>query len=367
MRPTIAIDARMLHATGIGTYVEEMLTGFSSAQNEFRFRILCAPPDQMMGLPAEKFEFQRATSAIYSVREQWELAHLARGADLLHCPHYNVPYFHKGPMVVTIHDLTHLAHRDFVPNRVAYCYARWMLKAAADHARQVITVSHFSKEAICDTLRIPERKVHVVLYPIPKRMLPNGTAETSTIEKFNVNRPYVLFVGLLKPHKNVEALLRAFALLPEPVRTAHQLVIAGKLDTSYPALRQLWQELRLHDRVRFTGYVTDAQLRALYTGASVFALPSLNEGFGLPALEAMAYGVPVIVSGTSSLPEVVGDAGILVDPRDDHSIAQALERLLSDEELRKSLGERGRQRAQSFSRREFVSRHLEIYRSALEG
>jgi glycosyltransferase involved in cell wall biosynthesis len=398
MIKVVTIDARMLGATGIGTYLSELLAGLASTNHEFRFRVLRAcsdciglgEPEQNRvtaeaqrlrdkqkengaspgtfseaGFHPERFEFIRARASIYSLTEQREIARLARDGDLLHCPHYNVPYFFKGRMVVTIHDLTHLAHRDFVPNRLAYYYARVMLKAAAHHARQVITVSEFSRKSICQTLGVPENKVRVISYGVPRRILQSGPPNMVLLEKLRVTQPYILFVGLLKPHKNVQALLRAFGLLPEQVRASHQLVIAGKLDTCYPALSRLSQELRLSDRVVFTGYVEDDGLRALYAGAKVFVLPSLNEGYGLPVLEAMAYGVPVIVSKISSLPEVAGDAGILVDPRDYQSIAKALEFVLSNKQLRRGLGERGRKRAHSFSAKEFALKHLEVYRAAL--
>lgn len=400
MAPVVTLDLRMLAFSGVGTYIGELLAGFASLDHEFRFRVLCACPERVTqkeaklgsfsteaqrqspfhdveaGLscrtgnggikpPLHAFEFVPASASIYSLREQWQIARLARSSDLLHCPHYNIPYLYKGRMVVTIHDLTHLAHRDFVPNRVAYYYARFMLKAAAHHARQIITVSQFSKRSICQTLDVPEEKVHVISYGIPRHVLRSDPANASLLNRFRITKPYVLFVGLLKPHKNVQALLRAFALLPISVREPHQLVIAGGFDSCYTVLRLLSERLSLHDQVVFTGHVTDDELRALYAGAKAFVLPSLNEGYGLPVLEAMASGVPVVVSNISSLPEVAGDAGILVNPRDHQSIAKALERLLGDDELRNSLGEHGRKRAQSFSAKEFALKHLEIYRAAL--
>ncbi len=413
MTPLVTIDARMLASSGIGTYLGELLAGFAAVDHEFRIRVLCAHPERLGDREAEQdslttgaqrhgerrpqhwsegdcrdeepslsrgtedgdikpqisvceqFEFVRAASPIYSLREQWEIARLAREADLLHCPHYNIPYFYRGRLVVTIHDLTHLARADFVPNRAAHYYARFMLKAAARHARQVITVSQFSKKSICETLDAPEEKVHVISYGVPQRILQNSPANLSLADKLKVRKPYVLFVGALKPHKNVQAMLRAFALLPEQLKISHQLVVAGKLDTSYPALSELSRELSLDDQVVFTGHVKDNELCALYAEAKVFVLPSLNEGYGLPVLEAMAYGVPVVVSNTSSLPEVAGNAGILVDPRDDQSIAKALEGVLGDAELRASLGERARKRAHSFSTKGFALKHLEVYRAAL--
>jgi len=185
------------------------------------------------------------------------------------------------------------------------------------------------------------------------------------LRELQVNGPYILFVGLLKPHKNVHGLIRAFARLPVEKRSLYQLVIAGKKDKSYPDFERLTMQLGLERKVVFTGYVSDLDLDALYTGATVFVLPSFNEGFGLPALEAMARGIPVVVSDRSSLPEVVGDAGLLVDPYDIQSIANAIEQLTADESLRRELGRRGRDRAQLFSARLFAKKHLEVYREVL--
>ncbi|MGH2507880.1 MAG: glycosyltransferase family 4 protein, partial [Ktedonobacteraceae bacterium] len=290
MKNTIVIDARTLGGTGLGRYVSDLLENFASIDHEFRFRVLCPNPEKMIELHDGKFEFIRAAAPLYSVKEQWEVARLAKGSDLLHCPHYNVPFCYKGRLVVTIHDLTHITYREFLPNRFAYYYAQFMLRVAARHARQIITDSQFSKRAICSHLDIREEKVHAILLALSESF--SHSLMTSSVQppKHGINRPYILYVGLLKPHKNVDGLIRAFSLLPGGLRDRHQLVVAGKLDRSYPALRQLAEDLRLRDQVLFTGHLSDGDLYALYAGARVFVLPSLNEGFGLPALEAMAYG-----------------------------------------------------------------------------
>lgn len=364
--PIVSIDARTLGATGLGTYARELLENFAAMNHEFRFRVLCSRPESMAGLPAEEFEFVRATAALYSLKEQWETARLARKGDLLHCTHYNIPYFYSGKMVVTIHDITHLVHREFLPNRAAYYYAQFMLKTATRKARQVITVSRFSKQSICNVLGVPEGKVHVIPFGLPQKLLQAKPADMGCLDKLRVTKPYILFVGLLKPHKNVQGLLRAFASLPQEFQSAYRLVIAGKLDSYYSTLRNLSEELHLQDRVRFTSHVSDEELHALYAGADALVLPSLNEGFGLPVLEAMAYGLPVIVSNTSSLPEVAGDAGVLVDPTDYRSIATGIEKVISDSALRQKLSELSRERAKSFSTQEFARQHLEVYREALQ-
>lgn len=362
----VTLDARMLGATGLGTYAGELLENFASLdRHEFRFRVLCTKPELMEKFPLEKFEFIPTATPIYSIKEQWEVMRIARRGDLLHCTHYNIPYFHTGRMVVTIHDLTHLTHPEFLPNRLAYYYARFMLNAAAQRARQVITVSQFSKQSICKILGVPEEKVHVIPFGLPRRLLESTPPDVAQIDRLRITRPYILFVGLLKPHKNVQGLLRAFASLAQQLQHSHRLVIAGKRDSYYPTLRRLSDELQLHDRVQFTGQVSDEELHALYAGAEAFVLPSLNEGFGLPVLEAMSYGVPVIVSNTSSLPEVAGDAGVLVDPTDHRSIARGIERVISDSTFRQNLSELSRKRASAFSAREFARQHLEVYRQAL--
>jgi glycosyltransferase involved in cell wall biosynthesis len=367
MKHVVTIDARTFGATGLGRYVSDLLENFASIDHEFRFRVLCRDPRKMTELPSEKFEFIQATASIYSLKEQREIARLARGRDLLHCPHYNIPYFYRGRLVVTIHDLTHLTHREFLPNRLAYYYAKFMLRAAAHHAVRIVTVSEFSKRSICESLNIPEEKVHVIHNALSERFRCARPADSSCLQKFRIRKPYLLFVGLLKPHKNVQGLLRAFAVLPAQLRDSHQLVIIGKLDSYYPALRKIVEELSLEKDVLFTGQVSDEELHAIYVGATVFVLPSLNEGFGFPVLEAMACGIPVIASDNSAMPEVVGDAGILVDPKDYRSIARGIEAMLTDAALREKFSLIGKQRAQLFSRREFALRHLEVYRQVFYG
>jgi glycosyltransferase involved in cell wall biosynthesis len=285
---------------------------------------------------------------------------------LLHCPHYNISRFHRGKLVVTIHDLSHLLFPQFLPSRAAYFYARSMIGAAVRRATQIVTDSQFSKRLIQERFNVPDQKIRVIYPGLPEPLTCcQNSVDLAALRRMSVQAPYVLFVGLLKPHKNVGALIRAFGRLPTEIRNGTQLVIVGRKDTEYPRLQSLVRGLSLESRVIFAGHVTDPDLHALYSGASLLALVSLNEGFGLPALEAMAFGVPVVVSNTSSLPEVVGPAGILVDPCDDRSIANGIERVLSDHDLRRTLSQKCREQAQLFSARKSASDHLEVYRAAL--
>ena len=365
-RTKITIDARMLGFSGIGRYIYDLLFNFARIENEFNFEII-APRRELLPNPLPPtFRYVCGRSPIYGIGEQWEIARLARKTDLLHCPHYNIPLFYRGALVVTIQDLTHLLHRDFVPYRAAYVYARFMLGAAASHARQIITISEFSKHAICSQLKVPENKVRVIYRFLSERYRHlQKSSDPARLAALGINSPYILFVGLLKPHKNVYGLIRAFSMIPPQKRHSYQLVLAGRKDRAYPSLLQLTRELHLERQVVFTGEVSDNDLHLLYSGATVLVLASFNEGFGVPALEAMAYGIPVVAANSSSLPEVVGNAGLLVDPQDGSAIANALERLLSDPGLRQQLGRLGQERACLFSAREAAQKHLELYREVL--
>ncbi len=364
MESKITIDARMVGPSGIGTYLKNLLDQFAVLDHGFCFRVISSHPDDLPRLPLERFQIVGTNAPIYSLAEQLEIARLAHGTDLLYVPHYNIPYFYRGKLVVTIHDLTHITFRQFFPGFAAHHYARFMLGAAVRRAQTIITVSQFSRRSIQEHFRVKDEKIQVIYPPPAARILQTGFTPVPPAD-FGISGDYILYAGALKKHKNVEALVRAYALLPKGHRDRFQLVLAGKEDDSAPAVRQRIKELKLDHRVVITGVVSGDELHALYAGATVFAMVSLNEGFGLPALEAMAHGVPVVVSNTSSLPEVVGEAGILVDPLSDRSIADDLQRLLDNPALRLELGELGRQRAQTFSARDFALRHLEVYREAL--
>jgi glycosyltransferase involved in cell wall biosynthesis len=365
-RERIVIDARMPTLCGIGTYLMSLLTELASVESEFDFEVICREPEVWHHLPAHRFRFVESRAPLFSLREQWELTHLTRRARLLHCPHYNIPCVHRGPMVVTIQDLTHLLYPEFLPNRLAYWYATFMLRAATKRATRIVTGSEYTRKCVQERFHVSDERIRVVYYGLPNGFSPGrNSVDRSRLGALKVRRPYVLFVGHLKPHKNVQALLRAFSLIPAERRRPFQLVIVAGKDAYYPRLLALTKKLLLDEQVVFTGAVTTDDLQGLYADATLLVLPSLNEGFGYPVLEAMASGVPVVVSNTSSLPEVAGSAGILVDPHDPQSIANGIERLLCDDDLRQTLSQRGREQAQLFSARKFALDHLEVYRAAL--
>jgi glycosyltransferase involved in cell wall biosynthesis len=265
--------------------------------------------------------------------------------------------------VVTIHDCIHLRFPQYLPKRGAHLYARTMMNMAARRSCKVLTVSEASKQDILHYLGVPAVKVEVVYNALDERLATPPTADeiTRVRERFLLTAPFILYTGNIKPHKNIDRLIEAYSLL-RPRGFEHvKLLIIGDEISKYPNLRRLVHRFQLHQQVRFLGFVPDATLAVLYRLASVFVFPSLYEGFGLPPLEAMALGAPVITSNVSSLPEVVGDAAVLIDPTDAGAIADAMARVLGDDALRAELIRRGHERISAFSWARSVARVREVY------
>lgn len=289
----------------------------------------------------------------YSVQELLAVPRAVTRAqvDLFHAPHYVVSPLVQRPYVVTIHDCIHLRFPEYLPNRMAPLYARVMMRQAARRAARVLTVSHASKQDILNYLHTPAEKVEVVANGLDEALAspPDADALARVADRYQLTTPFVLYAGNIKPHKNVDRLIEAYAVLRRRGMTTVDLVIIGDNLSKYPELRRLVQRFQLHPHVRFLGFVPAETLAALYRLARVFVFPSLYEGFGLPPLEAMAAGTPVVTSNVSSLPEVVGDAALLVDPMDAGAIAEAIARLVTDEALRADLSRKGQARVREFS------------------
>jgi glycosyltransferase involved in cell wall biosynthesis len=352
----IAIDVRKWNDYGIGTYVRNLVRHLARIDSETTYLLFCKPADERTLRDfAENFVPVIDGSARYGVREHvsipWKLRKL--GADLLHSPHYVRPLLCSIPSVVTVHDCIHLLFPQYLPNRMAYRYARFVMGSAVRHASLVFTVSQASR---ADILRfypwVDPDKVHVVPNAIDTELLEDpGSDECDRVrERYQIRGRFVLFAGNVKPHKNLERLIRAFARVKlQPGRSDLRLVLLGDDVSRYGSLRRTVEEAGVRPDVRFFGFVPHRTLAALYRMASVFAFPSLYEGFGLPPLEAMACGTPVVTSRLSSLPEVVGDGALLVDPYSEEEIAGGIARLLDDDVLRRDLVQRGRVRAASYS------------------
>ena len=319
----VGIDCRKIGDFGIGTYIRGLLNAMSGIDY-----VAFGPRD--IALPAG-VEHVVVDAPKYSIRE---LFAIGRGPkiDLFHAPHYVVPFVNV-PFVVTIHDLIHLRHR----NPLARVYARTMIGRAVRTSRRVITVSNAARDEIAAEFGHAEKIA--VTY--------NGVDPVFTSAGTKAAGRYFLFVGNDKPHKNVDRLVAAFARVPDA-----QLILAGGT----------FDRLRDRDRIVIAGFVSSEELASLYRGAIALVLPSLKEGFGLPALEAMACGAPVITSNAPALIEITGDAALHVDGRSIEAIAGAMTRVMNDEGLRASMIERGIERAKAFTWRRCAELTREIYR-----
>lgn len=365
-RLRIAIDARKLHDYGIGSYVRNLVLELARQDFDDEYVLLCRPADQafVTGL-GPRFEAHVERAGHYTVREQLSVPLALRRvrADVFHAPHYVVSPLTRTPYVVTIHDCIHLRFPEYLPNRFALTYATRVMRTAARRARRVLTVSEASKRDILHYLRVPAAKVEVIYNGLDERLAtPPAPGDIEHVrQRFQLTSPYVLYAGNIKPHKNVDRVIEAFAGLRREGFDHVKLLIIGDDVSKYKSLRRLVHRYHLHQQVRFLGFVPDATLAILYRLASAFVFPSLYEGFGLPALEAMALGAPVITSDVSSLPEVVGDAALLIDPLDAASITQALARVLSEPDLRAEMIRRGHERLKTFSWARSAARIHEVY------
>jgi glycosyltransferase involved in cell wall biosynthesis len=279
-------------------------------------------------------------------------------------PYYKGPLRARCPVVLTIHDLFFIGYPG-ASRRLHEAAVTWAARLYARRAARIVADSDYARRSVIERLRVAAAKIEVIPVAVGAEFHP-GAPEEARERRWGATRPYVLYVGNFKPHKNLPRLLAAYAALPEAIRETYRLVLAGGDGAGRERLERLAGELALRDRVVFTGPVDDADLPALYRGSSLVALVSLVEGFGLPAVEAMACGVPVVASDRAALPEVLGDAAVLVDPDDVGAIATALQRVLDDGPTRAELVRRGIERARPLSRALTAGRVIRLL-EAVEG
>jgi glycosyltransferase involved in cell wall biosynthesis len=363
----VAIDARKIHDFGIGTYIRNILRQLARLDRQTEYVLICQPADRELALSlGENFRVEVDSSRPYSFREQLSIpwALLRTRAHLLHEPHYVLPPLVRCPTVVTIHDCIHLRFPQYLPNRAALTYARAQMGAAARRSNRILTVSEASKRDILEFFAVDPDKITVIHNAIDERFAgsPPEQDVQRVAERYQLHDKFVLYVGNVKPHKNLERLLDAFHLLHQtPGLEQVKLVVIGDEISRYAALRRAVHRYNLHKFVRFLGFLPDETLAIVYRLAGVFVFPSLYEGFGLPPLEAMASGTPVVTSNVSSLPEVAGDAALLVDPTSAEAIADAMRRVLTDPALAAELSARGLKRARAFSWEHAAARIRGIY------
>lgn len=321
----IGIDGRLINETGVGRYIRNLISGLAWIDRTNRYIVFVR--DDCWNPPNERWEKRIVDIPWHSMSEQlifpWFL--VKEHLDLVHIPYFNAPLFYPGKLVVTIHDLT-ILHFDtgkattlplpvYKLRRLGYYLA---LAVGLRRAHKIIAVSQTTKQEVVDHFQIDPKKIVVTYEGVDhKFQIPNFKFQT---EKRIIKDPYFLYVGNAYPHKNLETLLRAFQERTE------RLVLVGKEDFFYRRIKSLVRTMKLDDRVMFFGQADDSQLANLYTHAVALVFPSLMEGFGLPALEALSFGCPVIVSDIPVFHEILGSQATYFNPQDPEDIAQKLAR-----------------------------------------
>ncbi len=374
----VAIDIRRISEFGVGTYIRNVVRtlGRVDQTNEY---VLIRVPERApeLGPLPDNFSTVLCPANDYSPRSYFQFQSTLRkhGANVLHIPHlFWIPQGIPCPYVVTVHDLLDYLYRTGIPSptplkRMVHFYltGRVLRKAA-----RIFAVSKFSKADTARLFRIPEDKIDVIYNAIDERFRLGHASDAekqAVAERYQVQYPFVLYAGRISPHKNVVRIIEAFALLKSELlkdeRNAEfhelKLIIIGDEVSRHPDLRRAVIKSRVQNDVRFLGFVPIDVLRVFYDSAKVFIFPSLYEGFGLPPLEAMAHGTPVITSNTASLPEVVGGGAVMVNPENVFEIMRALHRVLLDRPLRERLKSRGLEQCSKFSWTASVKQMLEVF------
>lgn len=378
----IGINALFLQhpTTGSGQHLLNLLRGLDAydRRNEYVLlsprlrRAFSAAPLQL----SDRFQNVEVVGALARLGENieklwWEQVELAwtswkERIDLLHCPYWANPVAGFIPTVVTIHDVIQFVLPQYRWRKMSRMYY-WLVSRAARRADAIIAVSECSKRDIVNLLGIPPERIFVIGNAVDESYRPITDAWhlAAVRERYGLEPQYVLYFGGFDLRKNVHRVIQAYLRLPAELRDRYQLVVAGRLHLLghplYPDPRPLVRELDPQGRIIFTGQIREQDKAALYSGAAVYLFPSLYEGFGMTVLEAMACGTPVVTSNVSALPEVVGDAGVLVDPYNVEAISTALGELLADPARRRQLGQQARERSRGFTWREVAEKTVAVY------
>jgi glycosyltransferase involved in cell wall biosynthesis len=373
MRIAIDYTAGIRQGAGIGSYVRNLVAAMLAQDADNQYILLTS------GRPSRERPFPKAANVVGRsilipdryLNILWYRWHVPLSAtlfsgkvDIYHGPDFVLPPLGKNiRKVVTIHDLAFLEHPEYaVPSLAAYLQE--VVPEAVAAADVVATVSQEVSRTLIDHFQTPREKLTIIPNGVGAhfRRITDPILLNATRHKFGLKHPLVLGVGTLEPRKNHIGLIKAFYQAHKKKSGPAMLAIAGGHGWLYEETQRLVEELKLERHVRFLGRVTDLELVTLYSMADVFAFPSFLEGFGIPPLEAMACGAPVITSNTSALPEVVGDAAIQVDPHDISALAEAITGLLEDEHLREELRQKGYQRVQQYTWATSARKMLAVYK-----
>ena len=381
MRIAIDYTAAIRQGAGIGNYVRSLVDAMLAQDSSNQYTLLTS------GHPTREHPFPRAANVrgrsifipdryLNILWYRWRLpvhATLFTGLiDIYHGPDFVLPPINgKVRKIVTVHDLAFLEHPEYAVPQLA-AYLKKVVPEAVAAADVVAAVSHTTSKSLVEYFHTPPEKITIIPNGIRSyfRRITDPVLLAATRHKFGLKHPLVLGVGTLEPRKNHLGLIKAFHKAQSSAGKKQRpamLALAGGPGWLYDETQQLIAKLKLENKVRFLGRVSELELITLYSMADVFVFPSFYEGFGVPPIEAMACGAPVITSNTSSLPEVVGDAALLIDPRNTGELARAMLQVLENEQLRDELRQKGYARAQHFTWPKSASKMLSVYQQLFDG
>src|SRR5579862_2353923 len=369
----IAIDIRRMTEFGVGTYIRNVVRTLGRLDQETEYFLIGSPTKvQEIGPLPENFHTIPALAPETSIPGYREFRAAVKGlnCDLVHIPNlFSIPRFLPCPYVITVHDM--LDHMSRVRQRTGFWGAlhMQMTRQVLQGAARIFAVSNFTRNEISKIFEIPSSRIEVVYNAIDERFLHGHASEADRqliAQRYQVTYPFLLYAGRISPHKNVGRMIEAFSALKTELEKDGlypdlKLIIIGDDLSGNPDLRRTVIRSGVSNDVRFLGFVPVDVLRIFYDRAKVFVFPSLYEGFGLPPLEAMVHGTPVLTSNTSSIPEVVDDAAMLVNPENVFEMMRALRRVLLDPSLREKLKQRGYNQAKKFSWDASAAKILRIY------
>ncbi len=374
----IGIDARFLgpEGTGLGRYIERLLHHLQELDHdEHDYVVFLRPGNEALFTPTHpRFKKAIADARWYTVREQRLMPRLIRQEriDLMHFGHFNVAAFSPVPFIATIHDIIKSEHASrsastksvlaYHAKHVAYS---WLIRHAITRACKVLVPTDFVRSKVLEHYPVSPERVLTTYEGVDETFALQDISDVrrqAVLAQYQIRQPFLLYVGNSYPYKNLKLVLDALPQLPKDL----SFVNPCARSVFYDRLAQEVQTRGLADRVVLPGYVPDADLAVLYASAALYVFPSLSEGFGLPALEAMQAGLPVAVANASCLPEVLGDAAAFFDPADSQDLVQTITRLLASESERTELRRRGFERVKRYSWRTMAEETLDVYRSCLE-
>ncbi len=361
----IGLDVRMINYSGIGRYIRNVLSHMLEYNNGEEFILYGKINEVRNQFPTTEAVIYQTEYEIYKLVEQVMLPFKLKGLDIFHSPHYNFPILYKGKVLITVHDIIHFLYPIELRSKLAKQYSRYMFKKLQKKAHKIITDSESTKRDLIEYFKFKPENIEVIYIGVDPyfKQLDDPKVITRFKEKLGVNGLMLMFVGLNKYHKNIQALLKVSKILKEK-KIDFTLLLAGTKMNEKQLLNTI-EELGISQNVKVISYLDDLMMLYAYNAADIFILPSFYEGFGLPPLEAMACGTPVIVSNASSLPEVVGDAGLMINPKETDEIVNAIIKLSEDSELYNKMVKKGLEHVKKFSWADTARKTYDLYKRVI--